>query len=278
MGLFGPPNVEKLKARHDVKGLVRALRYYDWKDVWGCPAGRALDALVDIGAPAVEPLCKALRNKDENVRRLAAEALGRLGDKRAVLPLCAALEGSTRHAAARALGRIGDPRAVEPLCQVLRETAWTFDNTAAQALAEIGDRRAVEPLCLALQDTSMQGREGIAEALGRLGDVQAVEPLCRALQDREWRVAIAAAEALGRLGDPRAVEPLCAAVAHESKRMREAAAQALVALYHFGNLDEAAKQRILELRDMMAQPHVDVTWCLSSGRTEPGDRGIGVTL
>ena len=51
-------------------------------------------------------------------RRAAAEALGQLGDKRAVEPLIAALQDdveNVRQAAAEALGQLGDERAVEPL-------------------------------------------------------------------------------------------------------------------------------------------------------------------
>jgi len=80
-GLFGPPNVEKLKAKSDVKGLIKALGY----------------------------------EKDSRVRRDAAGALGKIGDARAVEPLIAALKDEdkdVRTAAARVLGQIRDARAV----------------------------------------------------------------------------------------------------------------------------------------------------------------------
>ena len=44
-----------------------------------------------MGEPAVEPLIRALGDEDPNVRVRAAEALGRIGDKRAVVPLTDAL-------------------------------------------------------------------------------------------------------------------------------------------------------------------------------------------
>jgi hypothetical protein len=46
------------------------------------------------GARAVEPLCAALEDQDAEVRIAAAEALGLLGDERAVRPLGEALRGS----------------------------------------------------------------------------------------------------------------------------------------------------------------------------------------
>jgi HEAT repeat protein len=84
------PKVETLKARKDIKGLIKALRY----------------------------------RKDEGVRQAAAEALGKIKDRRAVEPLIAALKDesfSVRQAAAEALGKIKDPRAVEPLSAALKD-------------------------------------------------------------------------------------------------------------------------------------------------------------
>ena len=73
-----------------------------------------------IGAPAVEPLIAALKNSDENVRRQAAEALGMIGDVRAVEPLLNTLKDRNL-SAIKALGQIGDVRAVEPLAKALSE-------------------------------------------------------------------------------------------------------------------------------------------------------------
>jgi bilin biosynthesis protein len=63
---------------------------------------------VRIGAPAVPALIQALGDSDRDVRRAAAEALGKLGDPQAVSPLIQALgdrSENVRRAAAEALGR-----------------------------------------------------------------------------------------------------------------------------------------------------------------------------
>jgi HEAT repeat protein len=80
MSLFGPPNVEKMKDKRDVEGLVKALGYKE--DVRVREA--AARALLEIGTPGVEPLNAALRDGDETVRRMAAEALGKIGHGRAL--------------------------------------------------------------------------------------------------------------------------------------------------------------------------------------------------
>jgi len=51
-----------------------------------------ISALGKIGAPAVEPLIKALGDKDWVVAVYAAEALGKIGDPRAIEPLKKSLE------------------------------------------------------------------------------------------------------------------------------------------------------------------------------------------
>lgn len=68
---------------------------------------KAVEALVKIGEPAVKPLIKAL--KDEFVRAEAAQALGKIGDARAVKPLIQALkvdDGLARGDIERALKKI----------------------------------------------------------------------------------------------------------------------------------------------------------------------------
>ena len=130
--LFGPPNVEKLEAKRDVKGLIRALNYM----------------------------------KYVYVRKNAVEALGKIGDNRAVEPLIAALNDSdsdVREYAADALGEIGDKRAVEPLIVALRDSNDNVRNNSVWALGKIGDKRAVEPLIASLKDSdSVRSEAAIA--------------------------------------------------------------------------------------------------------------------
>ncbi len=252
MGLFGPPDVEKLKAKGDVPGLIKALGYgKDWKVRWA-----AVGALGKIGdARAVEPLIVVLNDEDRNVRWGVAEALGQIGDPRAVDSLMATLnDSSVSRAAARALVKIGAP-AVEPLIAVFTGGTWEVHWFAAEALGQIGDARAVEPLIAgltgqyvgeavatslgqirdpraveplvaALKYQTASVRKGVIEALAKFG-AAAVEPLITALRDQNKSVRKAAAETLGKIGDPRAVEPLIAAQEDQSPGVRKAAAEAL---------------------------------------------------
>ncbi len=165
MFLFGPPNVEKMQARRDVQGLIKVLGYKKDDKV----RQAAVEALVKIGAPAVEPLIAALKKDEEwYVRKTAAEALGQIGDVRAVEPLIVALkEGDMRRVSAEALGKIGDTRAVEPLIATLKDKDSDVCKAAAEALGKIGDDRAIELLIAALKTWELSRVAAIA--LDRLG-------------------------------------------------------------------------------------------------------------
>lgn len=165
MRIFRPPNIEKMKARKNVKGLIKVLD----------------------------------NNNDINLRSDAADALGEIGDPWAIVPLIASLDDAwlLKPAAINALGKIGDTRAVEPLIGYLWDDL--VGNIAADALGEIGDSRAVKPLIVALRSGSEHVQESSARALGRIGDAQAVEPLIAALRKSD-AVRNAASEALKKLG------------------------------------------------------------------------------
>jgi HEAT repeat protein len=224
---YGPPDVEKLKAEGDVKGLIKALGYQKDPRI-RCRAADALGSFGDAGV--VEFLMQALKDDSWTVRKAAAQSLGQMRDARAVEPFIAALEGGTedvRKAAAKALGQIGDVSAVEPLLAALREDSWGVRAAAAGALALIGDVRAVGPLGDTLRDADLGVREAAADALIRIG-APALELFVSALQDHNWDVRRTAARALGQIRDARAVGPLSAALRDpQDSWLRRAAAVAL---------------------------------------------------
>jgi HEAT repeat protein len=71
-GMFGPPNVEKLKAKNDLQGLIKALSYEADSNI----RLAAATALKDCkGNKVTASLVKALKDKNMNVRAKAAETL-----------------------------------------------------------------------------------------------------------------------------------------------------------------------------------------------------------
>jgi HEAT repeat protein len=203
-GLFGT-DVKKLKETRNVQGLILALKNRDPKIQYD-----AAEALGDIGDfRAVEPLAIALKNDEfSGVRWKAAEALSKLGS-----PSVPALIGALRHEdddvrwkAAIALGEIGDPQAIEPLILLLCDEDRFVKSHAALALGSIGEP-SVEPLLRALREGDGNLRWGAAIALGKIRDPRAIEPLILALADKYENVRAESASSLAAIGKP-ALGPL----------------------------------------------------------------------
>jgi HEAT repeat protein len=117
---------------------------------------RALGHLGD--GRAVELLIACVRNEqeDDDVRAASPRSPKDLGDACAVESLIPCLQWSdegphrTAAAAAEALGRLGDRRAVEPLLASLRDPDPGIREEAVWALGQMGDARAIAPLCALL--------------------------------------------------------------------------------------------------------------------------------
>jgi|ERR1700722_397187 HEAT repeat protein len=172
----------------------------------------AVQELVKIGTPAVEPLIAALKDPRWYVRESAVDALGEINDPRVIEPLIAVLNDmpSVQSAAKAALIKIGVP-AVEQLISALKDAdARVRRWNAASVLGEIKDPRAVEPLIAALNDTDYIVRRTAVSSLGEIKDLRMVEPLITALKDKDVGVRDEAAEVLGEIKDPRMVERLIA--------------------------------------------------------------------
>jgi HEAT repeat protein len=110
---------------HTIPALLDALSDFDRQDESGRVNSCASEALAKMGEPALLPLIAALHEHRDHPddawrRNWVADALGMLGDLRAVEPLIGALDDvDIRENAAEALGRLGDIRALEALERLL---------------------------------------------------------------------------------------------------------------------------------------------------------------
>lgn len=169
MSLFGPPDIKKLLATRNVDGLLKATKY-------------------NINSPKYD---------DEKIRGYAIEALGEIGDARAVVPLIDIYTKKEyskfnfmREKALAALGNIRDVKAVEPLINALQNSNHSVQMQAADCLGKIGDPKAVGPLITLLKDKPFNYAyiyEIIIRSLGLIGDRAAVESLIEAY-DFDWDV------------------------------------------------------------------------------------------
>jgi len=186
MGIFdrllGPSEVEKLKEKKDVEGLIGKLETGKPRE-----QASAAYALGDIGDErATDPLIRLLERiaTDGNVCVAAVQALGKIGNERAIEALVRCLSDNVRGrtspigvmevpvalAAAHALSSIGE-RAIDPVIEALGSELGRMRVYARRTLEMIG-KPAVEPLTKALTSENERIRE---EARGILKDMK-VEP------------------------------------------------------------------------------------------------------
>ncbi len=259
MPLFGPPNIEKLKAKRDVAKLIKALRHKNYT-----VRRSAERALCEVGdAQAVEPLLHILKDagEDGRVRGSSADVLSKIGGALALEQLLALLrdkdeDEEVRCLSARALGNSGTTRALEPLLAVLKDVDENprVRKWAINALGSIGDARATELLLVPLNDADKHVRKWSAEALGKIGDARAVEALLDQLHDFDSDVRMKVVEALGKIGDSRAVEPLRGALKDENIYVRRRAERALKQLGVKPGMVESQQAKLREEKVGRATP------------------------
>ena len=148
---------------------------------------------------AVTGLLECLNNKHENykVRLNAADALGKIGDKYAVMPLidvaCDEEEKSAyvRESAVAALGMLGDMRALDSLVSILETRKGFIDKflfLKERVIETIGklnfsNERVIHALKNSLMDDSPQIRINAIEALMNTEEESAFELIKTALND-----------------------------------------------------------------------------------------------
>jgi HEAT repeat protein len=207
-------------------------------------------ALAELGEPAVESLIALLEDDSKcDIWWLMADALGRIGDRRAVKPLVQLLNNPlsfdimallSRKYAVWALANLKDAQAVDTLIAILHEKKRVMDDddvvtvsdepdheiieAAIGALTEIGDPRAIEPIVNRLLEGDTWPYGGILAPWGST----AFELLLKALDSQDDATRATAAYFLGQFGDARAVEPLIDLLGRDaSNKVRDSAAYAL---------------------------------------------------
>lgn len=144
---------------------------------------KAMEELVKIGEPAIEPLLELLKDTETWSIEYAIEILVEIGDSRAVKPLIKLLdEGFDPDSPIWALQKIGLP-ALEPILEYLK-VSWEKEDTsgfrcALAVLEKIKDERSFKALVDALSHPDSSVREDAAVYLGNYGDKRAFEAVVK---------------------------------------------------------------------------------------------------
>ena len=170
-----------LKVEDGVQPLIKELANEELQD-------QALAALIEMRGVAVPPMLDALKNGTDEIRVKVADALGQIGDRRAIVPLIEALNTDPyKEVKAFAAKGLGDIRARgENNSAVLALTdALSYDDTtatnAAEALGKINvsTEDAVQKLIIMAMDKQMRETVRIAAimALWQLKPEEATQPM-----------------------------------------------------------------------------------------------------
>jgi len=131
-------------------------------------------------------LIQMMHNKDVEVRRAVATALGGLKDNNAVGYLVELLrdnDSQVRQLAAWGLGESKDKRALHPLLEALMTGDADLRGGAALALGELKDREAVSPLIDTFSsDPEPMVRKRAVRAISEIGDRSALPYLVNRLE------------------------------------------------------------------------------------------------
>ena len=271
-------------ASPEVRALIAQLSTND-------PAARAnaAVALGSMGARASAAVPALLNLVDDNravgeliasgfavrtyVGVLACEALGRIGDKRAVMPLCNFMRQRqgvggrddrwlNRQAATKALGQLGDPSAVEFLLQEAADTGTLASSReAGDSIVQIGPG-AVPVLAKAASSGTRAKKLQAAEFLGRLGE-PAVKPLIDLLKKADAKDAVLFASALAKTGHPDAAQALCDILNSKKTSQRTIIIEALEPLARWIEAEKSDRKRldadiILILQGQAVEPLIGV--------------------
>ncbi|MFC2158294.1 HEAT repeat domain-containing protein [Acidobacteriota bacterium] len=183
MALFGPPNINKLKARNDVQALLKALDYRKNEET----RYKAVEALGELREETVVELFLALLEDDDfKNREPIIEALGRIGDERAVPQLIHRIKNqgaSSSPSEIAALLSIGIS-AADPLMELLRDkNTDTKDSiTILNSLEKIDGESLSNDLLGLLDHGNPSLIPHLAEFLGRLGEIRAIPHLVSILK------------------------------------------------------------------------------------------------
>ena len=164
-GLFGKPNVKKMKEEKDIKGLKKALEYNKDKNI----QLNAVTALKEMGEKNI--LVDGLKNEDYSIRDYIADALIEIGDVNLILNAIASDEYTIRSKAIDILPKIVDEKDVSVLFNALKHSNYFVRAHVAKVLGNMENEQSIKPLLLALLvETEDYALEIIDEALNKFND------------------------------------------------------------------------------------------------------------
>ena len=143
------------------------------RELIGWLRSRILETLQTFGDEVLRPALELLEHKDDQIRTGALVLCEGFHDPRLLKPLVSLLEDEDwwlRIIACEALGRLGDERAVPFLVRALADDDARWG--AIDALATIGSTQALKPLAGLLRDKRVEVRREVIRAFSKFSDAR----------------------------------------------------------------------------------------------------------
>jgi HEAT repeat protein len=190
---------------------------------------------------------KLLHDEDGHLRSIAAVALSKIGDRKAVDSIKRLLTDEyedVQEAAVEALSYLGSWLSVNELMDLLHDQKPVLRKNAALLLGKIGAREAIHALGFALKDGNVDVRKACVEAFSLLKTEDSVNFLILALTDEEPFIRVSAAISLGRIGGKGVFEALSLLLSDSDDSVRVAVSKA------FGMLED--RRAVKPLIDLLS--------------------------
>ncbi len=206
--------------------------------------------LGDVGDKRAQvTLLRLLDEDDNNIRRYAVEALGKLNDPNVVFRIKDYLKSDNRGLVLDtliALRRLEDRRIVPDVIELLQQSEdKRIIATAIAVLGEIGDFDVIPHLKNKLESTDRRIRSNAMEAIGKLGDIRIIEQISPYLDDEDNRMMANTAVTLYGFGDMKVVNFLREKLESGTLEMRMSAAYAMGEI----GLEEVVRPLISSIMD-----------------------------
>jgi HEAT repeat protein len=212
--------LDALGVQHGLEPLIALLQDPDAK-----VRTLAAQALGEIGDPAA---AEALKNASGDSDVKAAAAIGQVAG--AMAGATASPAQRAKVLAVEALGKVGDARAVEPLVRAMRSGDETLQKAAGAALGSMKSPAVMRRFQMDLTSKDSEVCKQAISDLGYIGTDEAVKLLGQAAGRTEVPIAKEAVAAMSKSGKPAAIPYLTKAVSNPF--LRQEALEGIFAIDH----------------------------------------------